>query len=186
MRTPAEAAAEAAVAALDSDEETAAEPPARGRSMFGGLSRVFSGRKQRTEPVMTEPPALPGMDAPAPTLDLDEPLDPKLANRPLEPGSGTPDLNAIIRRVRDERGQPAKSNETDAAKSDFIAAARRAAQAAAAEAEIMKRHPDTAGPASGTKLGDSVQRQAQAGPDGGHSHNGRARRAAAQQGLLHR
>jgi localization factor PodJL len=153
IRTPAEAAAEAAVAALDSDKETAAEPPARGRSMFGGLSRVFSGRKQRAEPVMTEPPALPGMDTPAPTLDLDEPLDPKLANRPLEPGSGTPDLNAIIRRVRDERGQPAKSNETDAAKSDFIAAARRAAQAAAAEAEIMKRHPATAGPASGSKLG---------------------------------
>ena len=103
---------------------------------------------------MTEPPALPGMDAPAPTLDLDEPLDPKLANRPLEPGSGTPDLNAIMRRVRDERGQPAKSSETDAAKSDFIAAARRAAQAAAAEAEIMKRHPDIAGPVRGMKLGN--------------------------------
>ena len=94
------------------------------------------------------------MEAQAPTLDLDQPLDPKLANRPLEPGSGTPDLNAIMRRVRDERAQPAKSSETDAAKSDFIAAARRAAQAAAAEAEIMKRHPDIAGPVRNMKLGD--------------------------------
>ena len=49
--------------------------------------------------------------------------------------------------------QPAKNSETDAAKSDFIAAARRAAQAAAAEAEIMKRHPDIAGPVRNMKLG---------------------------------
>ena len=40
--------------------------------------------------------------------DLDEPLDPKIANRPLEPGSGPPDLNAIMKRVRDERGPPAR------------------------------------------------------------------------------
>ena len=110
--------------------------------MFGGLTRAFGGKKERTEPtLMMEEPSLPGMEAQAPTLDLDEPLDPKLANRPLEPGSGAPDLNAIMRRVRDERGQPAKNSEADAAKSDFIAAARRAAQAAAAEAEVMKRHP---------------------------------------------
>ena len=151
LRSPAEAAAEAAVAALDTDK--AVEPVPRGRSLFGGLSRVFGGKKQRTEPTMTEEPSLPGMEAQAPTLDLEQPLDPKLANRPLEPGSGTPDLNAIMRRVRDERAQPAKSGETDAAKSDFIAAARRAAQAAAAEAEIMKRHPDITGPVRNMKLG---------------------------------
>ena len=80
-----------------------------------------------------------------------QPLDPKLANRPLEPGSGAPDLNAIMRRVRDERGQPVKHSETDAAKSDFIAAARRAAQAAAAEAEVLKRNSDIGGPVQGAE-----------------------------------
>ena len=74
--------------------------------MFGGISRAFAGKKERTEPTMAEP-VLAGMEAPAPKLELDQPLDPKLANRPLEPGSGTPDLNAIMRRVRDERTQPA-------------------------------------------------------------------------------
>ena len=69
-RSPAEAAAAAAVAALDNDEAGRAAEP-RGRSMFGGLSRAFAGKKERAEPAMTEPPSLPGMDAQAPTLDLD-------------------------------------------------------------------------------------------------------------------
>ncbi len=143
----------------------------------------FRGKKERAEPAMAQSRSLPGMEAQAPTLDLEQPLDPKLANRPLEPGSGTPDLNAIMRRVRDERGQPAKNSETDAAKSDFIAAARRAAQAAAAEAEIMKRHPDIAGPVRNMKLGDLFSAQAQADPDGRRGDPGRARRAAARQGF---
>ncbi len=94
---------------------------------------------------LARPPRPPRPLAAAPSVDLDEPLDPKIANRPLEPGSGAPDLNAIIKRVRDERGQPVKQSDTDAAKSDFIAAARRAAQAAAAEAEVLKRGSDING-----------------------------------------
>ena len=70
----------------------------------------------------------------APSVDLDAPLDPKIANRPLEPGSGAPDLNAIMKRVRDERGQPSRPADANAANADFIAAARRAAQAAQAAA----------------------------------------------------
>jgi localization factor PodJL len=70
-------------------------------------------------------------------------LDPTVANRPLAPGSGAPDLNAIMKRVRDERSHNAGIAETDAAKSDFIAAARSAAQAAASEAEILKKNADT-------------------------------------------
>ncbi|MGO4831872.1 peptidoglycan-binding protein, partial [Rhizobiaceae sp. 2RAB30] len=104
-------------------------------------------------------PAVPVSErtADAPSLDLDEPLDPKIANQPLEPGSGTPDLNAIMRRVRDERGQPARPNETEAAKSDFIAAARRAAQAAAAEAGTMKRQADGTGMTKSFGLGEFLR-----------------------------
>ncbi len=96
-------------------------------------------------------------DADIPSVDLDEPLDPKLANRPLEPGSGAPDLNAIMKRVRDERGQPAKRSEGDAAKSDFIAAARRAAQAAAAEADALKRQSTMSGPVKALRIGDLLK-----------------------------
>ena len=183
-RSPAEAAAEAAEAALDTDKAT--EPAARSRSMFGGLSRAFSRKKQRAEPAMAQEPSLPGMEAQEPTLDLDQPLDPKLANRPLEPGSGTPDLNAIMRRVRDERAQPAKSSEADAANSDFIAAARRAAQAAAAEAEIMKRHPDLAGPVRNMKLGNLFSSKRKPLLMAGVAILVVVGRAAARQGLPHR
>ncbi len=149
-RSPAEAAAEAAVAALG--EDPSAEPSgSRVRSMFGGLSRAFSGRKEQ-EPAKTDP-SLPGMESEAPKLELDQPLDPKIANQPLEPGSGAPDLSAIMRRVRDQRSPPSRSGDSDAAKSDFIAAARRAAQAAAAEAEVAKRHPDLAGATRNLKIG---------------------------------
>lgn len=138
-RTPAQAAAEAAVAALSTDRAAETAAGSRVRSMLGGLSRAFGGaRKESEEPPATEPAAIAD-EMPEPEIDLDAPLDPKFVNRPLEPGSGAPDLNAIMRRVRDERSQPSKAADMDAAKSDFIAAARRAAQAAAAEAEILKR-----------------------------------------------
>lgn len=70
-------------------------------------------------------------------------VDPKVANEPLEPGSGAPDLDSIINQVRNERGT--SSNQEEAAKSDFIAAARRAAQAAAAEANNLAAGKDVRG-----------------------------------------
>ncbi|MGB3388609.1 MAG: peptidoglycan-binding protein [Pseudaminobacter sp.] len=153
-RTPAEAAVAAAVAALGSDTIADDEPAARSCSMFSGLARVFS-RKNQDVPMLAGSAPVPVEEAPS--VDLDEPLDPKLANRPLEPGSGAPDLNAIMKRVRDERGQAGKQVETDAAKSDFIAAARRAAQAAAAEAEALKRHSDIKGPVRALRVGDLLK-----------------------------
>ncbi|NGN40157.1 peptidoglycan-binding protein [Mesorhizobium sp. CGMCC 1.15528] len=155
--TPAQAAAAAASAALDSDTIADDEPEAGPRSMFGGLGRVFKGRKgQAAKAAIPEPVDAVAKDE-APSVDLDEPLDPKFANRPLEPGSGAPDLNAIMRRVRDERGQPAKAVETEAAKADFIAAARRAAQAAAAEAEALKRDSSLKGPVKALRIGDLLK-----------------------------
>ena len=111
--------------------------PTGGRSRCSAaLARALQGTKKET---IVPPLAGSAPDVELPIADLDEPLDPKVANRPLEPGSGAPDLNAIMKRVRDERGPPVRAGKADAAKSDFIAAARRAAQAAAAEAEVLKR-----------------------------------------------
>ncbi|TGR20059.1 MULTISPECIES: peptidoglycan-binding protein [unclassified Mesorhizobium] len=152
-RSPAEAAAAAAMAALGSDATTRKDQPAGRKSMFGGLARAFKSKKAADVP----PLAGPAPDADIPSVDLDEPLDPKVANRPLEPGSGAPDLNAIMKRVRDERGQPAKPGDSDAAKSDFIAAARRAAQAAAAEADALKRQSTMKGPVKALRIGDLLK-----------------------------
>jgi localization factor PodJL len=133
------------MAALSSSETADRKSkPAPARSRLGKLSRVLPRKKgksgkdmaeERREPSAAAEPA----DEAAPEVGLDQPLDPKLANQPLEPGSGAPDLNAIMRRVRDERGDDGRARDAEAAKSDFIAAARRAAQAAAAEAEVLKK-----------------------------------------------
>ncbi|MDH6230464.1 localization factor PodJL [Mesorhizobium soli] len=159
VRSPAEAAiAAAAASALDSDTIAGDKPVAASHSRFGGLMRAFSGRKRQKaeEPAVNAPLVTEQAEA-APSVDLDMPLDPDFANRPLEPGSGAPDLNAIMRRVRDERGQQAKPAETDAARADFIAAARRRAQAAAAEVEALKNGSELKGPVRAVRFGDMLK-----------------------------
>ena len=62
-----------------------------------------------------------------------------------------------MKRVRDERGQPGKPNDSDAAKSDFIAAARRAAQAAASEMQVNRRKTDIGSPVKALRIGDLLK-----------------------------
>ncbi|WP_048648280.1 peptidoglycan-binding protein [Nitratireductor soli] len=150
-RSPAEAAAAAARAALEDDGE---EPQAKsGRtSLLGGLSRALSSRRDRQPAIdeRGEPEVAIGAEAVE--------IDAERIHEPLEPGTGAPDLNAIMRRVRDEKKAPVRDSN-DAAKSDFIAAARRAAQAAAAEAEILKkRQSDTSETAGRFGLGKIFKR----------------------------
>jgi localization factor PodJL len=111
-----------------SDPGTGADQP---RSM---IARVLGRRRREKD----ETPA--AATVAAPELELDAPIDPAIVNQPIEPGHGSPDLNAIMRRVRDERSVQGKDGAPASvdAKADFIAAARRAAQAAAAEAEALK------------------------------------------------
>ena len=136
-----------AAAAHEDTEAVRSEAAPAPTSLLGGLARALSSRKGRPDAKSKDKAgsavaARRDAAAEAPAVEPDLPLDPQLANRPLEPGSGAPDLNAIMRRVRDERGQPGRTGTGDAAnKADFIAAARRAAQAAAAEAETMKNRP---------------------------------------------
>ena len=162
-RTPAEAAAAAAVAALGSRPMPTSRNRAasRVRSMFGGLT----ARLQRQEGSPAGAGSLPARSRPnrpsttRPSVDLDEPLDPEARQ---------PAARAGLRRTRPQRDHAARArrarpagqarhSETDAAKSDFIAAARRAAQAAAAEAEVMKRQSDDRRPGQGAAARRPVQ-----------------------------
>lgn len=138
-RAAAKAAAKAAAASADAAENDA-QPK---KSLLGGFARALSGRKQsKAEQPKQQEPTLSGMVE----AGLDDPLDSAVVDQPLEPGSGAPDLNAIMRRVRDERtAAPAATDATATGKADFIAAARRAAQAAAAEAQSFRQSDGTEG-----------------------------------------
>ncbi|WP_292137894.1 hypothetical protein, partial [Mesorhizobium sp.] len=64
-RSPAEAAAAAAMAALGSDATTRKDQPAGRKSMFGGLARAFKSKKAADVP----PLAGPAPDADIPSVD---------------------------------------------------------------------------------------------------------------------
>lgn len=157
--SPSEAAAAAAEAAL-TDESAPSEDAARAeetarategkqtgqsggkRSMLGGLTRAFTARRERES--KAEERREPDLATGAASVEADDAPEVKDINEPLAPGSGAPDLNAIMKRVRDEHGPKQEAaSDANTAKSDFIAAARRAAQAAAAEAEVLKKKTDT-------------------------------------------
>lgn len=74
---------------------------------------------------------------PAPSIDPVDVMPGEEANELLEPGSGAPDVKKILERVRASqsaaRANPKPASENDRA--DYIAAARRAAQAAAIESD---------------------------------------------------
>ncbi|MAU98030.1 MAG: hypothetical protein CMP81_19495 [Fulvimarina sp.] len=67
----------------------------------------------------------------------DDALTAREVNRPLAVGSGQPDIVSLIERVRAQQAGRAEA-EDHGGKADFIAAARRAALAAAAEADAMR------------------------------------------------
>ncbi len=138
----AEAAAQAALGESGS-ENTAESSGTRKKSMLGGFTRALKGRvtardKEADEVAAVDPSDTEEtQDAGLIVYDTDD------TDKPLEPGSGAPDLGSIMARVSGEGRAPHRSDDIDAAKSDFIAAARRAAQAAAAEAETNRTNSVT-------------------------------------------
>lgn len=117
--------------------DVAEEEPHEKRSLFSSFARGLKGRsKQEMVPQDLE---IDIVEEAKKTDKVD--LDPNILNRPLEPGSGMPDLNSILKRVRDDRRDMPLAGGTSEGKADFIAAARRAAQAAASEVESQKRTP---------------------------------------------
>jgi localization factor PodJL len=87
-------------------------------------------------PAMSSPvpwddvPAVADTAATARTPELDQEVD----DKPIEPGSGIPDLAALVRDASKRRRAAQQPQDTTPGSQDFLAAARRAAQAAAVEA----------------------------------------------------
>ncbi len=133
LSTDAELPGEVAVTA---HAEMAGEAPRQKTSLFGSLARGLKKRNKRE--AAPQDPAVDMADD-AEKSDTQADLDPDILNRPLEPGSGMPDLNSILKRVRDERRDVSLAGDAPSGKADFIAAARRAALAAASEVESQKR-----------------------------------------------
>ncbi|CAN7221479.1 peptidoglycan-binding protein [Pararhizobium sp. LjRoot238] len=114
------------------DVKTAAAPAVK-TGLLAGLTKRFSGK--RSEPARAVDRQV--VD-PAPSIDASEAIEPEVANQLLEPGSGVPDVKKILERVRAaQTDRNAPPSEAD--KADFIAAARRAAQLAAEEADTLSR-----------------------------------------------
>ncbi|MEM9104159.1 MAG: peptidoglycan-binding protein [Pseudomonadota bacterium] len=109
-------------------------------SIFSGLKQRFSGSATNEDDEAQSIEEVPDYEQ-MPTLEAEEEIDPETANIPLEPGSGAPDIKRIMAKVReaqkmasDDTDFASEAEQTRADKADFIAAARRAAQAAASEA----------------------------------------------------
>ena len=142
-RSPSEAAAMAAAfaASQEPDGESHGTPAAATsgseKSFLSGLAaRIRPGKdtsKSQAEPHFAEDDS--------PPLDPSMEMDAETANMPLEPGSGAPDINRILQKVREaqaaERQRDGGPADNGAEKSEFLASARRAAMAAAAEVETI-------------------------------------------------
>ncbi|CZT34102.1 localization factor PodJL [Rhizobium sp. 9140] len=119
------------------------DAPAVRTGLLSGLASRFSPRRGK--------PAAPverQFVEPTPSIDALETINPDAANQLLEPGSGTPDVKKILERVRaGQSARPVASGDGD--KSDFIAAARRAAQQAAQEVDTGNRSAARPGAAPG-------------------------------------
>ncbi|MVA24967.1 peptidoglycan-binding protein [Agrobacterium vitis] len=138
-----------------SDDEKAAKP-----SLIAGLSRrlkpkIKKAQAETATPAKAAAPHPRQMIEDAPSIDPVDILPPEEANELLEPGSGKPDVRKILEKVRARQQagtapaepvlgtasvKPASADD----RMDFIAAARRAAQAAAQETDRASRPSRTA------------------------------------------
>lgn len=138
QQSPSEAAALAAAYAV-SEAADAQDDDAAGsdqKSFLSGLAARIRPGKQPAKTV-TEPQFA---ENDSPSLDPAMDIDPETANMPLEPGSGAPDINRILKKVREAQAaerQRGGAGEDGSDKADFLASARRAAMAAAAEVETI-------------------------------------------------
>ncbi|EPE99630.1 SEL1-like repeat protein [Rhizobium grahamii] len=129
---PAMAATDTSVIAIEAATKASADS-SKGSLLSSLGKRLLPSKKAKAETTVTERTVVD----PAPSIDPVDVMPPEAANEPLEPGSGAPDIKKILERVRASQNaartnaKPATENE----RADYIAAARRAAQAAAMETE---------------------------------------------------
>ncbi len=111
-------------------------PPKPSNAKGGLLAGLTKALRREEKPPVGE---LAGSTLPKTEPTIEAPVILAETGPASDPISGAPDLNAIMKRVRDERRGRTDGKPDDNAKNDFLAAARRAAQAAAADAEILKK-----------------------------------------------
>ena len=132
-------AIETTMTALPVIEETRSGKKPSKPSLLAGLGKRFlPGQKKTAE----EPPVGRQVIDPAPSIDPSDMLPPEQANELLEPGSGAPDVRKILERVRASQASQkgdAGNVAADGDRTDYIAAARRAAQAAAQEMDLAQK-----------------------------------------------
>ncbi|UWU14630.1 peptidoglycan-binding protein [Rhizobium sullae] len=126
----------AETSAIAIEAATKSAPPAvpvKGSLLAALGKRLIPGKRQEKAKAVERT-----VIDPAPSIDpVDLMPSDEASNEPLEPGSGAPDVKKILERVRASQAaarnnpKPATENE----RADYIAAARRAAQAAAMEAD---------------------------------------------------
>lgn len=138
---------ESSVATMLGAAVPAPEPEAKAEkpSLLAGLGRrLMPGQKKQPEQASAGRVHID----PTPSMDPGDILPPDEANELLEPGSGAPDVRRILERVRANQSENRNRGDgplgADADRTDYIAAARRAAQAAAEEMERTP-HPSVMG-----------------------------------------
>jgi localization factor PodJL len=110
----------------------------KGSGLFAGFGKRFRAGRKQPPPAATDRPVID----PAPSIDPVEVVSSDGPDELLEPGSGAPDIKRILERVRSSQGVARNSGANAAAegeRADYIAAARRAAQAAAMEVDQAQR-----------------------------------------------
>lgn len=119
------------------EPEVKEEKPARGASsLLAGLAERIKRDRSGSE---EEQSLLATPEHRAEPSALDE-LESEFADEPLEPGSGAPDINSIMQKMRDvqkQRGSQTDPQSANSKPSDYVASARKAALAAAAEVGAM-------------------------------------------------
>ncbi len=143
-----------ALPVIDAAREKKATKP----SLLAGLGKkLMPGKKSAKAPVEARQ-----IVDPAPSIDPVDVLPPDDANELLEPGSGAPDVRKILERVRasQQAVKSSSSTEDSGDRTDYIAAARRAAQAAAMEMDRAQKST----PSASKAMSDVKAKSKSAGP----------------------
>ncbi|QND49485.1 hemagglutinin [Rhizobium lusitanum] len=137
------AVAQAIDAATKAEIKAAAKKDGVKPGLLASLGKRFF-TPEKAEPIFT--PDRPVIEQ-APSIDPIDAVQAEESNEPLEPGSGAPDIKKILERVRASQNAARSGNAkqpSENERADYIAAARRAAQAAAMEVDQTQRSTPTA------------------------------------------
>jgi localization factor PodJL len=136
--SPEAAVAQAVDAVTKAEIKAAAKKDGAKSGLLANLGRRFF-MPEKAEPIFL--PDRPVIEQ-APSIDPVDMMPAEEANELLEPGSGAPDIKKILERVRASQNAARSGTvkqPSDNERADYIAAARRAAQAAAMEVDQTQR-----------------------------------------------